>query len=87
LSCGPGSEANCVDVRTAPADTQFGTTSVIVETGFTYMLRTIGSDNRVHYAKLRVTGTSVDSQSRRLIVFDWAYQIRPDERTLIRFAD
>jgi hypothetical protein len=82
LTCGPGSDANCVDIRTAPADGQFGTAAVAVSTGYTYVLRVVGSDNRVHFGKIRVQGSSVDSQGRRLIVFDWAYQLRPDERAL-----
>jgi len=82
LTCGPGSEASCVDVRTAPSGTQFGASPVPVEVGFTYVLRVIGPDNRTHYAKLRVQGTAMDNQGRRLMVFDWAYQLRPDERSL-----
>jgi hypothetical protein len=82
LTCGPGSEANCVDIRTAPPATEFGATPVVVQTGYTHVLRVVGSDNRTHFAKLRVQGTSVDSQGRRLMVFDWAYQLRPDEPSL-----
>jgi hypothetical protein len=82
LSCGPGSEANCVDVRAAPPATQFGLQSVVVQTGYTYVLRVSGADNRTHFGKLRVQGTAVDAQGRRVVVFDWAYQLRPDEPSL-----
>lgn len=82
LACGPGSETNCVDIRTAPPDAEFGVGPVTVETGNTYVLRVVGSDAQVRFAKVRVQGSSVDGQGWRLIVFDWAYQIRPAERTL-----
>jgi hypothetical protein len=82
LTCGPGSDATCVDLRVAPPAGSFGTASVVAETGRTYVLRVIGPDNRVHFAKLRVQGAGLDGQGRRLIVFDWAYQLRPDEPSL-----
>jgi hypothetical protein len=82
LSCGPGSDDDCEDVRTAPASTQFSNAPVTVQTGHTYVLRVTGTDNQTHYAKLRVQGTSTDSGGARLIVFDWAYQTRANEPTL-----
>jgi hypothetical protein len=82
LTCGPGSDANCIDVRVAPAAAQFGVSPVTVLTGHTYVFRVVAADGRTHYAKIRVQGTSVDTQGRRLMVFDWAYQLRPDERSL-----
>jgi hypothetical protein len=81
LTCGPGSDADCVDVRVAPA-AGFASGSVAVETGFTYVLRVVGADDRTHFGKIRIQGSSVDTQGRRLIVFDWAYQLRPDEPSL-----
>jgi hypothetical protein len=87
LSCGPGSDASCVDIRTAPAAAQLTTTAATVQSGFTYVLRVVGADNRTHYAKMRVQGSSVDAQGRRLIVFDWAYQLRPDEVSLSVMRD
>jgi hypothetical protein len=82
LTCGPGSDANCVDIRNAPSAASFGSSAVAVQTGNTYVLRVIASDNRPHYAKIRVQGPGVDGQGRRLIVFDWAYQLRPDDTRL-----
>ncbi len=87
LSCGPGSDADCVDVRTAPAATQFGSAAVNVQTGFTYVLRVVGTDNFTRFAKIRVQGTTVDNQGRRLMVFDWAYQLRADEPSLDLASD
>jgi hypothetical protein len=84
LACGPGSEANCVDVGVAPASSEFGTAAVVVEAGNTYVLRVIGADGQTHYGKVRVQGASVDAEGRRLVIFDWAYQLRPNEPRLYR---
>lgn len=82
LTCGPGSDHDCVDVRIAPPASQFGFAPVEVHAGNTYVLRVVGTDGRTHFAKIRVQGTSVDDIGRRLLVFDWAYQLRPDEPSL-----
>jgi hypothetical protein len=82
LSCGPGSDADCEDIRTAPPATQFGLAPVDVQTGHTYVLRVVGTDNLTRFAKIRVQGTTTDSQGRRLMVFDWAYQLRTEEPSL-----
>jgi hypothetical protein len=81
LTCGPGSDADCVDIRIAPPDAHFGAAAVPTQAGHTYVLRVIGADGRPHFGKLRVQGNSVGAQGR-LIVFDWAYQLLPDERSL-----
>jgi hypothetical protein len=86
LACGPGSETDCVDVRTAPSSGQFSGNPVTVSTGHTYVLRVTGSDNQVHYGKLRVQGPGVNTSGERMIVFDWAYQLRPNEPSLNRIA-
>lgn len=80
LTCGAGSEADCEDIRTAPADSEFSGDSVAVEAGFTYVLRLV-EGSQVRFAKLRVQGESQGTEGR-LIVFDWAYQTRVNERTL-----
>lgn len=82
LTCGPGSDATCVDVRMVPTGASFSGAAVTVQPGFTYLLRVIGSDGRTRYGKLRVQGTSRNSVGHRLMIFDWAYQTRPDERSL-----
>lgn len=82
LTCGPGSDDDCEDVREAPPSSEFGGGAVPVSAGNTHVFRVVGPDNRVHYAKLRVQGTVTDGQGRRLMVFDWAYQLRPDETSL-----
>ncbi len=82
LTCGPGSDGDCVDVTTAPPATQFGTGSVLVEAGNTHVLRVVAPDNATHFAKIRVQGPAIDGLGRRLMIFDWAYQLRPDETSL-----
>jgi hypothetical protein len=82
LTCGPGSEADCVDVGAAPGGSDFRNAPVLAESGNTYVMRVTGNDNRTHYAKIRVQGTSVNSAGRRLLIFDWAYQLKPDEPRL-----
>jgi hypothetical protein len=82
LSCGPGSDQSCEDVRVAPASGQFSSAPVTVEAGRTYVLRVTGADNRLHYGKIRIQGATTNTAGRRLIVFDWAYQLRADEPSL-----
>jgi hypothetical protein len=79
LSCGPGAEPDCVDVTQAPAASAFGDQPVAVQSANTHVFRVIGPDSRVHYAKVRVLGVTRDSQNRPVMIFDWAYQLRPDD--------
>lgn len=82
LTCGPGSDADCVDIRLAPTAGQFGSVAVPVRVGNTYVLRVVAADGQTRYAKVRVQGATTDTEGRRLVVFDWAYQLRPGERSL-----
>lgn len=82
LTCGPGSDDDCEDVREAPPSTRFGTAAVTALTGNTYVFRVVAPDGRTRFAKIRVQGIATDSQGRRVMVFDWAYQLRPDEMSL-----
>ena len=82
LTCGPGSEADCESITQAPAASSFGSTSVPVFTGNTYVFRVRGDDGALHYAKIRVQGLAVDSTGDDLVVFDWAYQLLPNEPSL-----
>lgn len=86
LTCGPGSDANCVDIRVAPATSEFGSGAVTAQSGNTYVMRVTASDNRIHYAKIRVQGSSVETGGKRLLIFDWAYQLKPDEPSLNRIT-
>lgn len=81
LTCGPGSEGDCEYVAQAPGESAFGDVAVAVSAGNSYVFRvTVGG--QTHYAKIRVQGDAVDGDGRRLVVFDWAYQLVPGETSL-----
>ncbi|HET8654879.1 MAG TPA: hypothetical protein VFL93_05155 [Longimicrobiaceae bacterium] len=84
LSCGPGSEADCESISTAPSSASFSTAPAEVLTGNTYVFRVVADDGKTHYAKLRATGWTTDSAGPRALVFDWAYQLLPEEPSLNR---
>lgn len=81
LTCGPGDELDCVDVRTAPAAGSFTGNPVIVQAGRTYVFR-LPEGTGARYAKIRVQGITTNSANRRLMLFDWAYQTRINEPSL-----
>ena len=81
LTCGPGSDADCVSVDRAPAASSFQSAPVAVAAARSYVFRVTGDDNRTHYGKVRVIGTTT-SNGKNAMVFDWAYQLRPDEPSL-----
>lgn len=82
LACGPGADADCEAVATAPALSSFGPTAVEVQVGNTYVFRVRGDDGQLHFAKARVQGPGVNASGEQLVVFDWAYQLIPDEPQL-----
>jgi len=79
LSCGPGAEADCLDVREAPAAGAFGSTPVAAQSAHTYVFRVQAADGRTRYAKVRIIGSTRDTTGRPVLIFDWAYQLRPDD--------
>lgn len=81
LVCGPGSDADCQDIPTAPVSSAFGTGPVAVSTGNTYVFEVVDG-GLVHFAKIRVQGDGADASGRSVMVFDWAYQLVPDEPSL-----
>lgn len=82
LTCGPGSEDDCVSVDQAPAASAFSATPVPVEAGNTYVFRVTGADARTHYGKVRIQGVT-SGQAGRVAIFDWAYQLQPDTPSLL----
>lgn len=82
LTCGPGSDVDCESVTTAPAASSFGAGPVAVQVGNTYVFRVRGDDGQLHYGKVRVQGTGVNATGDELLVFDWAYQLIPEEPQL-----
>lgn len=83
LACGPGSEDDCRSVERAPS-TGFSATPLPVDPGFTYVFRVVGDDGQPHHGKIRVTGPGTDPRGKRVLVFDWAYQLRANEASLAR---
>lgn len=85
LACGPGLPSDgerCIAVTTAPSDVS--RTSVTVQAGNTYVFRVTGDDSRTHYGKVRVLGSTTDARGIPVLIFDWAYQLRPDTPALSR---
>lgn len=81
LVCGPGADAGCTAARTAPA-AGYTTAALPVDAEYSYVFRVTGSDGQPHFAVLRVTMLGTDQNGRDLMIFDWAYQTRPNEPQL-----
>lgn len=81
LVCGPGADAGCTAPRTAPT-AGYTTAPVAVDAEYSYVFRVTGSDGQPHFAVLRVTLLGTDQNGNDLMVFDWAYQTRPNEPQL-----
>jgi hypothetical protein len=86
LTCGPGSDADCVETSAAPAASAFLATPVVASAGHSYVFRVTGGDGQPRYGKIRVQGRTTDSAGRSVLVFDWAYQLAPNEPALSRGA-
>ena len=79
LRCGPGSDAGCTDVATAPAR-DYTTDAVEALSATTYVLRYSGAGGR-HYAAVRIASQGyVDDAA--VVVFDWAHQLQPGNVSL-----
>ena len=82
LVCGPGRDAGCRATFQAPT-TGYSRNPIPVDPEFSYVFRVRGSDGRTHYAVVRA-GILGSSGGNALMIFDWAYQARPDEPRLSR---
>lgn len=85
LVCGPGADAGCTAARTAPT-AGYSTAPIYVDAEYSYVFRVTGNDNQPHFAVLRVTMLGTDQNGKDLMIFDWAYQTRPNEPQLSRAA-
>jgi len=83
LRCGPGSDAGCVELTTAPAS-GYVTDALELLPLTTYVLRVQASDGTVHYGALYVRLLGTDQNGDGIAIFDWAYQLQPDNRALNR---
>jgi hypothetical protein len=54
-----------------------------VDAEFSYAMR-VTRGNETHYAVVRVTLLGDDGAGRELMIFDWAYQLRPNDLHLDR---
>jgi hypothetical protein len=82
LVCGPGRDSDCRATFQAPT-TGYSRNPVAVDPEFSYVFRVRGSDGRTHYAVVRASILG-SSGGNALMIFDWAYQLRPDEPRLSR---
>ena len=83
LTCGPASDPDCVAITEAPAS-GYGSEPVEALPEFTYVFQLQGADGQTRFAKVRVETLGLDAAGNRLMIFDWAFQPRPDERSLNR---
>jgi hypothetical protein len=83
LTCGPGSDANCRAATRAPV-AGYQTTPVAVNQEYSYVFRVTGSDGQPHYGVIRVQLLGSDGAGHQLMIFDWAYQVLPNDGGLFR---
>ncbi len=81
LRCGPGADEDCVDWSVAPSS-GYARTAISADPGYTYVFRVRDSGEESTYGAARVSFLGEDSEARRVMVFDWAYQTKPGDRNL-----
>lgn len=83
LTCGPGSDAGCRAASTAPA-AGYQATPIAVNPEFSYVFRVTGSDGQPHFGVIRASILGSDGSGHSLMIFDWAYQLLPNDVRLDR---
>jgi len=86
LACGPGADASCRAASRAPAG-GYQTAPIAVNPEFSYVFRVTGADGQPHFGVVRATLLGSDQTGRRLMIFDWAYQLLPNDPRLGRAAE
>lgn len=81
ITCGPGSDAGCTAVRVAPSS-GYSAAPITIDPEFSYVFRVRGDDGQTHYGVVRVAMLGTDRDGNDLAVFDWAYQLIPNEPRL-----
>lgn len=81
LTCGPGADASCADVSTAPT-AGYTAQPVALQPEHTYVLRVRDADGQFRYGKVRVQHLGPAGDGRTLMIFGWAYQLLPGEASL-----
>ncbi|MCE2455548.1 MAG: hypothetical protein J4G12_06960 [Gemmatimonadetes bacterium] len=77
LRCGPGSDANCVDVRRAPTS-GYVSDAMPLETQTSYVLRVTGDDGERHYGVIRPDMLGFTESNEPVVIFNWAFQTQPN---------
>lgn len=81
LKCGPAADSGCTDVTQAPTSGYVAQdTPIAAQTS--YVMRVRGDDGQVHYGVIRVEMLGFDQDDNALMVFAWAYQLRPNNPSL-----
>jgi hypothetical protein len=81
LVCGPGSDEGCTAAKVAPT-AGYSTAPITIDSEYSYVFRVTGDDGQLHYGVLRVTMVGTDQNDNDLAIFDWAYQLVPNEPQL-----
>lgn len=81
LTCGPARDPGCTAVYQAPT-AGYSASPVTVNPEFSYVFRVRASDGQLHYGVIRAQILGSSQGSRRLMIFDWAYQLRANEPRL-----
>jgi len=81
LKCGVAADASCQDVRFAPTS-GYTSQDVGISAQTSYVLRVQGDDGQTHYAVIRIEMLGFDQDDNALMIFDWAYQLVPNEPNL-----
>lgn len=81
LRCGPGDDAGCTDLRTAPA-TGYAAVDLGLQVGLAYVLRVPGPEGGWRYGAIRVTHLGF-AQDGAVAIFDWAFQLQEGNRALM----
>lgn len=86
LKCGPAADFNCVDLAIAPS-TGYAPFALAIAPQTTYVLRYEVAGGSYRYGAIRVSMLGTDQLGDRLMIFDWAHQLQPDNRNLVQKAE
>lgn len=81
LVCGPGSDDGCTAAEVAPT-AGYSTAPIDIDPEYSYVFRVTGNDGQLHYGVIRVAMLGTDQSGNDLAIFDWAYQLVPNEPQL-----
>lgn len=81
LVCGPGSNAGCTAAQVAPSS-GYSAAPIAIDPEYSYVFRVTGNDGQIHYGVIRVAMLGTDQNGKDIAIFDWAYQLIPNEPQL-----